>query len=64
MSRLFSVSKNPANQIWEIANALHSQGYKENPLQYIDHLEGFFASTLINDSILIGQNDLFLKVAF
>jgi pimeloyl-ACP methyl ester carboxylesterase len=62
MSRLFSVSKNPANQIWEIANALHSQGYKEDPLQYIDHLDGFFTSTLINDSVLIGQNDLFPQV--
>ncbi len=55
MAQLFSLSKNPANQLWEIGGALHSQGYKQNPIQYIDHLDEFFSVTLNNNSLVIAE---------
>jgi dipeptidyl aminopeptidase/acylaminoacyl peptidase len=62
MTQLFDASKNPANEIWEVSNALHSQGYKENPLQYVDHLDTFFTVTLNNDSSLYAERDALREV--
>ena len=62
MSQLFSASKNPANEIWEVSDALHSQGYKENPLQYIDRLDEFFSTRLKKDSTGDGETESFNSV--
>ena len=63
MSQLFRVSKNPANEIWEIANALHSQGYTQNPVLYVDHLDEFITATLLNNSTMIGERHSFNNVS-
>ena len=63
MAQLFNASKNPANEIWEVSDALHSQGFKENPLQYIDHLDEFFTTRLKNDSTGIAERNSLNNIA-
>lgn len=43
---LLKASTNPANKLWEIAGALHSQGYKTDPAEYVERVAEFFATAL------------------
>jgi dienelactone hydrolase len=44
--QLLHASINPANKIWEISSALHSEGYKTHPTQYIDKVDSFLKAQL------------------
>jgi pimeloyl-ACP methyl ester carboxylesterase len=46
MTQLYGAARNPANEIWEIGGAEHSQGYKVDRSEYVSKLDGFFAKTL------------------
>jgi len=43
---LFAAAKNPADEIWEIPGALHSEGYKVDPAQYVQKVNAFFSAEL------------------
>jgi pimeloyl-ACP methyl ester carboxylesterase len=43
-NQLIQAAKNPANENWEINGALHSQGYKSFPVQYIEKIDNFLHS--------------------
>jgi pimeloyl-ACP methyl ester carboxylesterase len=43
-NQLLQAAKNPANEHWEINGALHSQGYKSFPVQYIEKIDSFLLS--------------------
>jgi pimeloyl-ACP methyl ester carboxylesterase len=43
---LFAAAKNPADELWEIPNALHSEGYKSDPVDYINKVNSFFSAEL------------------
>ncbi len=43
---LFDVSSNSANKLWEIPAALHSEGYKNDPAEYVSRVTGFFQTHL------------------
>ena len=44
--RLFAAAKNPADELWEIPGALHSEGYKADPVDYVNKVNAFFAAEL------------------
>ncbi len=44
VERLFQVSNNPANRIWEVASANHSQSYKSYPLEFIEKVDYFLTA--------------------
>lgn len=44
--QLLQASKNPADAIWEVSGALHSEGYKTYPTQYIDKVDSFLKAQL------------------
>jgi uncharacterized protein len=44
---LLKASPNPDNGLWEIAGALHSQGYRADPVEYCIRVSDFFSSNLI-----------------
>jgi fermentation-respiration switch protein FrsA (DUF1100 family) len=43
---LLDASHNPANTLWEIPAALHSEGYKTSPAEYINSVSDFFNTSL------------------
>jgi len=43
VQRLFLASTNPANRIWEVSSANHSQGYKVHPQEYIEKVDTFLS---------------------
>jgi len=43
-AQLFAAAKNPAEELWEIPGALHSEGYKTYPVDYVDKVNAFFAA--------------------
>jgi fermentation-respiration switch protein FrsA (DUF1100 family) len=43
---LFAAAKNPAAEIWEVPGALHSEGYKTDPSQYVEKVNAFFVAEL------------------
>ena len=43
---LFATAKNPADELWEIPGALHSEGYKADPVDYVNKVNAFFAAEL------------------
>jgi pimeloyl-ACP methyl ester carboxylesterase len=43
---LFAVTKNPADALWEIPAASHSEGYKTDPVQYVQKVNAFFSAEL------------------
>ena len=43
---LFQQTKNPADAIWEISGALHSEGYKADPVDYVNKVNQFFSMEL------------------
>jgi pimeloyl-ACP methyl ester carboxylesterase len=43
---LLDASHNPANTLWEIPAALHSEGYKTSPAEYISSVSDFFNTSL------------------
>jgi pimeloyl-ACP methyl ester carboxylesterase len=43
---LFAAAKNPADAIWEIPGALHSDGYKTDPIDYVNKVNVFFSTEL------------------
>ncbi len=43
---LLDASNNPANTLWEISAALHSEGYKTSPAEYISRVSDFFNTSL------------------
>jgi fermentation-respiration switch protein FrsA (DUF1100 family) len=54
--QLFKASNNPANEIWEVKAAEHSQAYKMYPSQYVDRLDDFFATRLENNMVKNAEN--------
>jgi uncharacterized protein len=44
--KLFAAAKNPADEIWEIPGALHSEGYKTDPVDYVNKVNAFFTAEL------------------
>ena len=49
MHRLFRVSGNPANELWEVSDAEHSQSYKTHPAAYIEKVDNFLSTTRVDD---------------
>jgi pimeloyl-ACP methyl ester carboxylesterase len=45
-AQLFAAAKNPADELWEIPGALHSEGYKTDPVDYVNKVNAFFAAEL------------------
>jgi uncharacterized protein len=45
-AELFAAAKNPADKLWEIPGALHSEGYKTDPVDYVNKVNAFFAVEL------------------
>jgi len=43
---LFAATKNPADEFWEIPGALHSEGYKADPVDYVNKVNAFFSVEL------------------
>ncbi|MHB8105066.1 MAG: alpha/beta hydrolase [Dehalococcoidales bacterium] len=39
--RLYEASTNPANEIWEVSSANHSQGFKIHPQEYLEKVAAF-----------------------
>jgi dienelactone hydrolase len=46
VQQLLQASSNPANELWEVPNAKHSQGYTMLPSEYIDLVSSFFFSNV------------------
>ena len=44
---LFAAAKNPADELWEIPGALHSEGFKTDPVDYVNKVNAFFAAELM-----------------
>ena len=44
---LLKASTNSVNKFWEIPGALHSQGYRTDPAEYVNRVTDFFNSSLI-----------------
>ena len=44
-NKLFRASGNPANEIWQISNTEHSQGYRTHPLEYIEKVDIFLVAS-------------------
>ena len=42
--QLYRASRNPANLLWEVRGAAHSQGYKTNPSEYTKRIHEFFTT--------------------
>ncbi len=45
-NQLFTAAKNPADELWEIPGALHSEGYKADPVDYVNKVNSFFTAEL------------------
>jgi uncharacterized protein len=45
-AELFAAAKNPADKLWEIPGALHSEGYKTDPVDYVNKVNAFFSAEL------------------
>lgn len=45
-NELFAAAKNPADTIWEIPGALHSEGFKSDTVDYVNKVNAFFAAEL------------------
>jgi hypothetical protein len=45
-NQLLQASKNPADKLWEISGALHSEGYVTHPTEYIDKVDSFLKAQL------------------
>jgi pimeloyl-ACP methyl ester carboxylesterase len=43
VSQLLKASTNPANMLWEVNGAKHSQAYKTQPSEYVEKVNEFFA---------------------
>jgi len=43
---LFAATKKPADEFWEIPGALHSEGYKADPVDYVNKVNAFFSVEL------------------
>jgi pimeloyl-ACP methyl ester carboxylesterase len=43
VSQLLEASTNPANTLWEVNGAKHSQAYKTLPSEYVEKVDEFFA---------------------
>ena len=50
-NELFAAAKNPADTIWEIPGALHSEGFKSDPVDYVNKVNAFFAAELTGPDI-------------
>ncbi len=44
MNRLYIASGNPANEIWEVSSANHSQSFRTFPVEYAEKLDSFLAT--------------------
>jgi uncharacterized protein len=44
---LFKAEANPSSSLWEIPDALHSQGYRTDPAGYVSRVSAFFNSSLM-----------------
>jgi fermentation-respiration switch protein FrsA (DUF1100 family) len=42
--RMFAAAKNPSDELWEVPGALHSEGYKTDPAQYVEKVNAFFSA--------------------
>lgn len=46
--QLFRASDNPADEFWEVSAAEHSQAYKTHPSEYVERVDSFLATRVIN----------------
>ena len=44
--RLLAAASNPADSLWEIGGAKHSEGYRTTPGVYVDNVSAFFQAQL------------------
>jgi len=44
--QLFEASGNPANELWEVRCAKHSQAYKTHPSEYVEKIDAFLVTRL------------------
>jgi fermentation-respiration switch protein FrsA (DUF1100 family) len=44
--RMLQASGNPANEVWQVQGAKHSEGYTRNPSEYIEKINTFFSKEL------------------
>ena len=44
--QLFKASDNPANMLWEISGARHSEAYKTYPSEYVERVANFLSTTM------------------
>jgi pimeloyl-ACP methyl ester carboxylesterase len=51
MHQLFRVSGNPANELWGVSNAKHSQSYKIHPAEYIEKVDKFLFTRVKDTSL-------------
>jgi pimeloyl-ACP methyl ester carboxylesterase len=45
VQRLFEAANNPANELWEVLSANHSQSYKSHPLEFIEKVDDFLTAS-------------------
>ncbi len=45
VQRLYQSGTNPANEIWEVVSANHSQSYKSHPLEFIGKVDSFLSAS-------------------
>jgi pimeloyl-ACP methyl ester carboxylesterase len=48
--QLLQASVNPANELWQITGAKHSEGYTTNPTEYVDKINTFLNTRMENTS--------------
>jgi uncharacterized protein len=44
--QLFTGSKNPLNEIWQVPGSLHSQAYRDSPDVFVDRIDGFLTKSM------------------
>jgi pimeloyl-ACP methyl ester carboxylesterase len=44
VQRLYQAATNPANRIWEVPSANHSQSYRTHPLEFIERVDDFLTT--------------------
>jgi dienelactone hydrolase len=41
--KLFSASGNPANEVWEVSETLHSQSFRTHPVEFVEKVDKFIS---------------------
>jgi uncharacterized protein len=51
VQHLYSLTRNPANQVWQVKGAKHSQPYKTRPAEYVERIDKFLSGLEKNGKI-------------